>query len=275
MRCVAFSPDCKLLAYCGDDKLVHLYDPVNGTDRELKGHAAIVMAVAWSPDGRMVASEDSDGVIRLWDAAGNELGNLAGEPCRPKALAFSPDGATLAASSGGNVKLWDLAKRKVTLSIRPGGREHWLMFSPDGQFLATGAATGAVELWDTATGTQKTPMLPDTPTTYCIGIAPDGRNLAATRGDGLHLVDIATRTGKLVAPKPPGGTLDWPLTYDPAGRLITAGMANLQILDSAGKTTNTWKLPWTTDALALAADGRHLAMMGRETIYIMRLPAPK
>jgi serine/threonine protein kinase len=276
MRCMAFSPDCRFLVYAGDDKIVHLYDPVAGTERELKGHTSTVLAVASCPDGRMVASLGTDGIVRLWDSgSGTPLGNLLGEPCRPHGLAFSPDGATLASPSGAEVRLWEVAPRRLRLTVKPAGREYAPAFSPDGQFLVVVAVTGAVEIWDTATGTQKIPLLPDTPTTYGIAMAPDGRTLAATRGDGLHLLDIATRTDQLTSHKPIGGTLDWPLTYDPAGRLIAADMNMLQVMDPAGKTLHSWKVPWTTDAIALAADGRHLALMGRQSIYILRIPAPK
>jgi hypothetical protein len=47
------------------------------------------------------------------------------------------------------------------------------------------------------------------------------------------------------------------------------------MIDAVGKPTNTWKLPWITDVIALAADGRHLALMGRDAVFILRLPAPK
>jgi serine/threonine-protein kinase len=278
MRCVAFSPDCRFLAHGGDDKSVHLYDPVNGNDRELKGHATGVMAVAWSPNGRTVASLGNDGIIKLWEAATqSHLGDLVGEPTWPRGLAFSPDGATLASPSGGGVQLWDVARRKVRLTLKPAGRAFCLAFSPDGQFLAIGAGTGAVEIWDTTTGTQKIPVLPDAANTatYSIALAADGRTLAVARGDGLHLWDVATKTDRPTSRKPLGGTLDWPVAYDPAGRLLSADLTSFEILDAAGKATSTWKLPWTTDAIAVAADGRHLALMGREAIFILRLPAPK
>jgi WD40 repeat protein len=66
---VAWSPDDRHLASCGQDTTVQVWDAADGshvfTYRE---HSGFAVTLAWSPDGKRLASGGSDTTVQVWEA---------------------------------------------------------------------------------------------------------------------------------------------------------------------------------------------------------------
>ena len=74
LRAIAVSPDGKLLATCGNDNLVKVWNaPTASCVHELKGHARHVYNVAFHPTAPRLVSGDLLSQFKDWDVATGKL----------------------------------------------------------------------------------------------------------------------------------------------------------------------------------------------------------
>ncbi len=126
IRCLAATPDGKVLASVADDMVCRLWDVASGRlIQELHGHeektphdfSSMLYACAISADGRLLATGDKVGHINIWDLeSGRNLAKVEApgfytwDPVQRRhsiggirALAFSADGAQLAVGGIGKI----------------------------------------------------------------------------------------------------------------------------------------------------------------------------
>lgn len=123
-----------------------------------------------------------------------EVSAASGPAVPVTAVAFSPDGKTLAAAGYQEVILWNLAEAALARRIGAGkiaGTVHGLAFDKTGQVLAVAEgsprASGAVRVFDPATGEQKLDFADFKDVVYALALSPDGKKLAAGGAEGFIL----------------------------------------------------------------------------------------
>lgn len=247
---LAFSPDGKILATTGYDRLIKLWDVETGKElRTLKDHSDSVYGIAFSPDGKLLASAAADRAVKVWDVAtGKRLYTLSDATDWVYAVAWSPDGKHLAATGvDRSIRVWEAnadGGKLVQSAFAHEGPVLRLVYSADGKTLYSLSEDRTVKSWDTSKLGEKKVYPRQPETVLSLAVSPDGKQIALGRYDGaLVLLDEAT--GKQLAqplpakPKQPGDRFD-PVEKKPGndtpgtGQQITLPATIVGSLDRGG-----------------------------------------
>lgn len=139
VRCIAFSPDGKVVASGDSTGSINLWDvKAKGLPKKkLTGHRDDVTAIAYSSDGTLLASGSGDGNIKLWSTdTGSLLGDLSGHVNTVNSVIFSPDNKLLISHSSRDhtAKFWSVKEKSELCSLVNLGESDWVVVAPDGRF---------------------------------------------------------------------------------------------------------------------------------------------
>ena len=157
---------------------------------ELTGHYGAVLTVAFAASPGLLLSAGDDHTIRAWDlAAGKEIASHTPLGYRVTVLAASRSGAVIAGGcADGTIRLCADGK--------PGTLPDWtdapvlaghvhgitaMSFDPGGRFLASASRDGTARVWDLATRSATTVLLPGAAAVVCA----DGTWRGLGESDGL------------------------------------------------------------------------------------------
>lgn len=192
----AFSSDDKLLATCGSDRMVRVWDLESGkaTLEIREPEQTSQHDISFSPDGRMLAWKTKEGYVVVHDAISGEQ-RLRWREDRGGTVpyinvSFSPDSKTLATSGyDGRIRLYEADSGKLLSMLRGHkGFVYSVDFSPDGKRLASAAWDNTIRIWNVAESRQIASHpghgLGATYGIFDVCFSPDGETLASGGADG-------------------------------------------------------------------------------------------
>ena len=211
---LAFSPDGRLLATCGYDRLIKLWDVPTGKEvRTLKDHSDAVYGLAFSPNGKLLASAAADRAVKVWDvSSGKRLYTLSEATDGLYAVSWHPGGKHLAAAGiDKSIRVWEVSatEGKLVQSVfAHEGPVTRLVHAADGTVLYSLSEDRTVKSWDASRMMERKVYPKQNDAILSLAVRPDHQQLALGRYDGaLVLVDEAkgvVQAEPLPArPKPP------------------------------------------------------------------------
>ncbi len=243
-----------------------------------------IFGMACSPDGRLIAAAQMNKTIRLIDlVARRDVGLLEG-PEAGYSVAFDVSGQRLLSSTfvQGILPVWDVGLKRVITNLPVGGVVLSAAFSPDPQSKLIVSSTG--ELYDPATPGEvvlwsgityeKLHVFPVQPAAcWETRFSPDGRLLAAARGDGKIVIWELAATNLLREIDAHAGIVS-ALAFSPDGNFLASG--------SMDETVSLWTIPdfrplpvgrhERVDSVVFSRDGKWLASSARDqTIKVWNL----
>src|SRR5262245_3869195 len=168
---------------------------------------------------------------------------------RPTLLAFA-------------VMVWLPAALPAVPPQKPGeARIAGVAFSSDGKTLATANTSGAIQLWDTATGAAVR-TLPDLQTVVHVAFSPDGKTLASATWDaGVTLWDVPAAEVRAVL-KGHTDTIER-LTFSPDGKTLSTASwdGTVKLWDvELGRLKQSIQGSNSQRSVAFSPDGKNLAI---------------
>jgi len=231
---VTFHPQYTMLASCGEDAAIKLWDFESGQlEKTLKGHTAPITDVAFDNQGKHMASCSSDLTVKLWDLSEYVcIKTLNGHDHSVSSVRFLPAGDFLiSASRDKTIKLWEVATGYCIRTFT--GHSEWVRYAiPDdtGRMIASGSNDQTVIIWNIDNTNPQQVLADHTHVIECLAWVPsDAATKAIMSSDAFK----AIKNG-------PIETNEENKTSEVNGKASTQGNYSFVISGSRDKSIKIW-----------------------------------
>jgi WD40 repeat protein len=265
VRCLAVSPDGRLLLTGSVDHTARLWDLATGLPLgPPQAYPQQIQAAAFGPDGRLMLIGGDDKGAQLREVFRGMLRHTLAVPGETvNVVAFSPNGQLVLTAGGdfsnkqGSVRLWRAATgRPAAPPLSHAGLVLTAAFRPDGGAVLSGATDQRARFVDTATGKLLYPPREHKGWIHVAIFSANGRYALTGSGDRTARLWDA-RTGELLASLPhPSAVVA--AAFSPDGRFVLTGTDGKSAIlwDVAGRQkVHTLKHDGPVRAVAFNRDG--------------------
>ncbi len=282
IKCLAYSPDGKLLAVGADDGILRVIDGEGKAIYTSPSRNARIESVAFSPNGKLVAIGDHASQVAVYMPVGGmgnqlkmsvqgvDLGEVMG-------VAFSSDGggvftcgrdAKARLTAGPTADGGDAPNTATRLRDYTGhaGPVTGLCVTPDGQFLVNSGDDRTVRVWETKSGKQIRSFQGHMTKATAVATRGDGKQIASGSEDGGVRVWDMNASDEHRAMTDSKESL-WAVAISPNGKRLAAAGADkkIRVYDpETGKLEVTLDATAATTSLVFLPDGNQLVAAGGE-----------
>ncbi len=204
---VTFSPNGKLLACGGHDKIVYILNRNESMPHKLTGHSKSIRKVRFCPIEAELASCSDDGTIKLWNyRKSEERLTLEGHTGGVNDIVYSNEGKYLVSCSDDKtVRIWDVQSGRQLSSLQMENEIECIAISPNDSLLLFGDLYGNLYLWrfvdilrgfaliKTKDAYRKVPLFPKKikghkDTVNSVAFSPKSKIFASASNDGTIIV---------------------------------------------------------------------------------------
>lgn len=225
VRCVAVSPDDRLVASAGDDADIRIWEAATGHPVQTIRVSGRTRALTFGPDGHVLASAGDDQRIMLWDASNWQLISSFDEKGPVNTLAFNRDGSRLASGTSDGIALWHTKHHVRGISSKSGSPVRWIGFSPTRDDIVSIEISGAIKVHDALTGRTVSDLPSGNTHPWRAAFSPDGKLLATADEDHtVTLWDLPQRKRLFTLNGHTGSV--YGVVFDPDGKHVASAGAD-------------------------------------------------